>query len=105
MATKSLESEFDEILKQAQEAFKKVAVGLQNDIVDGSPVDKGRFKTSWRIDDLNLDTFTFKMSNNVEYANKLWFGGNSKKGWGVLGGVPLIFKWHGILEDEFRKIK
>jgi len=102
---KSLEEELLVIVEQAKTAFKETVESLNSKIIEGSPVDKGRFKTAWEVKDYDLDTFTFIMRNDVVYANKLWRGDHSKKGWGVMGGEPIIESHEELLKKKSRGIK
>jgi len=101
----SLTDDFKQILGQAETAFKETIQSLQNEIVGESPVDTGRFKTSWEILDFDVKTFTFQMENNIPYALELWYGGNSKKGWGEFGGRPILDKHDDMLQDKFKNIR
>jgi len=100
----SLHDDFQSIIEQAEKGFKEVAQSLQNEVVGESPVDTGRFKQAWAIEEYDPHQFTFEMFNNVEYSEKLWAGGKSKQGWGVLGGYPILKKHENMLQRKFEEI-
>jgi hypothetical protein len=108
-----LTSEFDLILKEYKRIFEQRVMLMYNEIVNDSPVDKGRFKQNWKIDELDEDNFRFKASNNTkDYGSILWAGYmvidgkayGSIKGWGATGGEPIVQKHLELLAQEFERI-
>lgn len=109
-----LTSEYDSITRQYSRVFRLRVMLMYNEIVDNSPVDKGRFKQNWKIDELDEDNFTFKASNNTkDYGVILWFGYTvidgraygSVKGWGSTGGEVIVQKHLELLKQEFERIR
>ena len=109
-----LTSEFDNILSEYKRVFRLRMMLMYNEIINDSPVDKGRFKQNWKIDELDEDNFTFKASNNTEdYGVVLWAGYRvidskaygSLKGWGATGGEIIVKKHLELLAQEFERIR
>ena len=107
-------NEFNLLIDKYKRVFKSRVTSLYNEIVDNSPVDKGRFKQNWEIDELDEDNFSFKASNNTkDYGVILWAGYRvvdgmaygSIKGWGVTGGEFIVQKHLELLSQEFRAIR
>ena len=88
----------DKKLKEVEEVFKEETQELHRQIIDGSPVDTGRFKTSWQLREFNPRTLKFRLYNPVKYGLKLWRYKGSEQGWSPTGGDILI-------ENYLRRLK
>jgi len=77
-------------LEKVEEVFKEETQELHRQIIDGSPVDTGRFKTSWQLREFNPKTLRFRLYNPVKYGMKLWRYNGSTKGWSPVGGDTLV---------------
>jgi len=114
MPFRILESEYLKKIKEYKKIFRLRMMLMYNEIVNDSPVDKGRFKQNWKIDELDEDDFKFKASNNTkDYGSTLWAGYmvidgkayGSIKGWGATGGEPIVQKHLELLAQEFERIR
>ena len=100
----TLEDELNLKLKQAETIFKEEIETLHFKIIDGSPVDKGHFKTSWQILEFEPSEWTFRMINPVKYGVGLWRYGKSKQGWSPRGGDELVMETERRINERTNNI-
>ena len=100
----TLEDELNLKLKQAETIFKEEIESLHLKIIDGSPVDKGHFKTSWQILEFEPSEWTFRMINPVKYGVGLWRYGKSKQGWSPRGGDELVMETERRINERTNNI-
>ena len=85
-----IENEFNKQLAQIENIFKEEIGNMHREIIDGSPVDSGRFKTSWQILDFDVKNLTFRMYNPSKYGLYLWRYAKSRQGWSPEGGDSIV---------------
>jgi len=101
----SIESELNEKIEQLEDIFKKEMSELNKQIIMGSPVDKGKFKTSWQLLEFEPSKLSFHMHNPTVYGLGLWRYGKSKQGWSPTGGDELVLKAERRMNEAIRAIK
>ena len=101
----TLEQEFQKQLEQVEQIFKEEISSLHLQIIDGSPVDKGRFKTSWQVLEFDPKELRFHLINPVKYGIGLWRYGKSKQGWAVRGGDELVMEAERKMDERIRNIR
>jgi len=80
----------DKELEKVERIFREESQELHRQVIDGSPVDTGRFKTSWQLRELNPRTLRFRLYNPVQYGMILWRYKGSNQGWSPIGGDILV---------------
>ena len=85
-----MEEEFLKMMGKVETIFKEEMGDLHRKVIDGSPVDKGRFKTSWQLLDYDPKKLTFRLYNPVKYGLALWRYEHSSQGWSPAGGDILV---------------
>ena len=130
---KSIYSQLDEIAKRANGDMEEVAAAsmlrLGNRIVQGSPVDTGRFKNNWmsaygsldpstpradnpsgagsvtdlsvKVNDVQIGGADFFFTNSLPYAYRLETGWSDQASQGVVAVNAL--SWEKIVTEEVRK--
>jgi hypothetical protein len=101
----SLNSEWQKKLDKIEDIFRDELSTMHERIIDGSPVDTGRFKTSWQLLDFKPRELKFHLYNPVPYGLKLWRFGTSKKGWSPMGGDVIVRETEQRLAERLRSVK
>ena len=91
-------------LEEVERVFREETQELDTQIIDGSPVDTGRFKTSWQLREFDPRTLRYRRYNPVKYGLKLWRYNGSKQGWSPQGGDILIENYLRRLNERIRAI-
>ena len=100
----SLAREWKKKLDEVEGIFRDEMSQMHEKIITGSPVDTGRFKTSWQMLEFKPRELKFHLHNPVEYGLKLWRFGTSKKGWSPTGGDRIVRETEQRLAERLRGI-
>ena len=85
------------------DTLQKRLDALENEILEGSPVLTGYFKSQWHTKK-DYSNFRFSMSNDTVYALALWRYHHSKKGWSPITGDIVVEKHKRLLIGEFDNV-
>jgi hypothetical protein len=95
---------FQATINEYKQSFKNRVQQLDRELIDGSPVDTGRFKSSWVLRWFDPDKFSYSRFNNIEYGMYLWRYKRSKQGWSPIGGDVMVQKHINNLRSDFNRI-
>lgn len=102
-------SDIDRWVRKTKEAVNAVAresaAEVERRVVDRSPVDTGRFKNAWKMDDQWDDEWkregVIRITNDVEYGPALEDGHSGQAPHGMVKVTAA--QWRGIVADAVRK--
>jgi len=91
-------------ISKIQDIFREEVSKMHEKIITGSPVDTGRFKTSWQLLEFDPTKLKFHLYNPVEYGLKLWRYKGSNQGWSPSGGDRIIDEFVDNLQARLREL-
>ena len=101
----SLQDDWERKLDKIEIIFRDELSQMHEKIIDGSPVDFGRFKDSWQMLEFKPRELKFHLYNPVEYGLKLWRFKHSKQGWSPTGGDAIVRETEQRLAERLRGVR